>query len=78
MKDVVEKFIVLQIQTASSRLQHASARYFLAAMSLPSAPSGIRAHAQHATLHFKTSEFRRDYRAKYDIVTRRLIYSYAK
>ena len=32
MKDVVEKFIVLQIQTAPSRLQPASARCFLATM----------------------------------------------
>ena len=45
MKDLVEKFIVLQIQTAPSRLQPASARCFLAAMILPSAPSGIRACA---------------------------------
>ena len=50
MKDLVEKFIVIQIETAPSRLQPASARCFLAAMFLPSAPSGIRAHAQHATL----------------------------
>ena len=50
MKDLVEKIIVIQIQTAPSRLQPASARCFLAAMILPSAPSGIRAHAQHATL----------------------------
>ena len=50
MKDLVEKFIVLQIQTAPSRLQHASARCFLVAMILPSAPSRIRAHAQHTTL----------------------------
>ena len=84
MKDLVEKFIVLQIQTPPSRLQPASALCFLAAMILPSAPSGIRAHAQHATLstgrlwHFKTSEFRRDRNAKYAIVTRRPIYSYAK
>ena len=80
MKNLVEKFIVLQIQTAPSRLQPASARCFLAAMILPSAPSGIRAHAQqlHATLHFKTSESRQDCRAKYEIVTRRPIYSYAK
>ena len=78
MKDLVEKFIVLQIQTAPSRLQHASARCFLAAMNLPSALSGIRPHAQHATLHFKTSESRRDCRAKYEIVTRRPICSYAK
>ena len=84
MKDLVEKFIVLQIQTAPSRLQPASARWFLAAMSLPSAPSGIRARAGHATLftgrlgHFKTSEFRRDHNAKYAIVTRMPIHSYAK
>ena len=78
MKNLVEKFIVLQIQTAPSRLQPASARCFLAVMILPSAPSGIRAHAQHATLHFKTSESRQDCRAKYEIVTRRPIYSYAK
>ena len=78
MKDLVEKFIVLQIQTAPSRLQHASAGCFLAAMILPSAPSGICAHAQHATLHFKSSESRRDCRAKYEIVTKRPIYSYAK
>ena len=32
MKNLVEKFIVLQIQTAPSRLQPASARCFLAAM----------------------------------------------
>ena len=32
MKDLVEKFIVLQIQTAPSRLQHASAGCFLAVM----------------------------------------------
>ena len=50
MKDLVEWFIVLQIQTAPSRLQPASAECFLATMILPSAPSGIRAHAQHATL----------------------------
>ena len=50
MKDLVKKFIVLQIQTAPSRLQPASARYFLAAMILPSAPTGNHAHAQHATL----------------------------
>ena len=50
MKDLVIKFIVLQIQTAPSRLQPASARCFLAARILPSAPSGIRAHTQHATL----------------------------
>ena len=50
MKDLVEKFIVLQIQTAPSRLQPASAQCFLTAMILPSAPSRIRAHAQHATL----------------------------
>ena len=55
MKDVVEKIIVLQIQIAPSRFQPASARCFLAAMILPSVPSGIRAHVQHATLHFKTS-----------------------
>ena len=85
MKDVVEKFIVLQIQTAPSRLQPACARCFLATMILQSAPSGIRAHAQHATLstgrllrHLKTSEFRRDRNAKYAIVTRRPIQSYAK
>ena len=84
MKDLIEKFIVLQIQTAPSRMQPASARYFLTAMILPSAPSGIRVHAQHATLstgrlvHFKTSEFRRDRNAKYAIVTRRPIHSYAK
>ena len=48
------------------------------------APSGIRAHAQHANIvyrqawHFKTSEFRWDRNAKYAIVTRRLIHSYAK
>ena len=42
--------IVLQIQTAPSRLQPASARCFLTAMILRSAPSGIRAHAQHVTL----------------------------
>ena len=83
-KDLVEKCIVLQIQTAPSRLQPASARCFLAAMFLPSAPSGIRAHAQHATLstgrlgHFKIAEFRRDRNAKYAIVTRRPIHSYAK
>ena len=47
MKDVVKKFIVLQIQTAPSRLQPACARCFLATMILQSAPSGIRAHAQH-------------------------------
>ena len=62
MKNLVEKIIVLQIQTAPSRLQSASARCFLATMILPSAPSGIRVHAQHSTLHFKTSEFRQDYR----------------
>ena len=45
MKDVVDKFIVLQIQTTPSRLQPASALCFLATMILPSAPSGIRAHA---------------------------------
>ena len=84
MKDVVEKFIVLQIQTAPSRLQPASARCYLATIILPSDPSGIRAHAQHATLstgrlwQFKTSEFRRDRNAKYAIVTRRPIHSYAK
>ena len=78
MKILVEKFIVLQIQTAPSRLQPASARCFLAVMILPSAPSGIRAHAQHATLHFKTSESRQVCRAKYEIVTRRPIYSCAK
>ena len=84
MKDLVEKIIFLQKQTAPSRLQPASARCFLAAMILPSAPSGIRAHARHATLstsrlgHFKTSEFRRDRNAKYAIVTRRPIHSYAK
>ena len=84
MKDLVEKFIVLQIQTAPSCLQPSSTRCFLAAMVLPSAPSGIRAHAQHTTLssgrlgHFKTSEFRRDRNAKYAIVTRMLIHSYAK
>ena len=84
MKDLVEKFIVLQIQTAPSPLQPSSARCFLAAMILPSAPSRIRTHAQHATLstgrlwHFKTSEFRRDRNAKYVIVTRRLIHSYVK
>ena len=84
MKHLVEKFIVIQIQTAPSRLQAASARCFLAAMILPSAPSGIRAHAQHATLstgrlgHFKTSEFRRDRNTNYRIVTRRSIHSYAK
>ena len=84
MKDVVEKFIVLQIQTAPSRLQPACARCFLATMILQSAPSGIRAHTQHATLstgrlwHFKTSEFRRDRNAKYAIVTRRPIQSNAK
>ena len=50
MKDLVEKFIVLQIQMAPSGLQPTSARCFLAAMILPSAPSGIHAHAQHATL----------------------------
>ena len=50
MKDLVEKFIVLQIQTAPPRLQQASTGCFLVAMILPSAPSGIRAHAQHATL----------------------------
>ena len=50
MKDLVRKFIVLQIQTAPSCLQPATARCFLAAMILPSAPSGIRGHAQHATL----------------------------
>ena len=50
MKNLVKKCIALQIQTASSRLQPASARCFLAAMILRSAPSGIRAHAQHATL----------------------------
>ena len=76
MKDLIEKFIVLQIQTAPSRLQPAGARCLLAAMILPSAPSGIRTHVQHATLstgrlwHFKTSEFRRDRNAKYAIVTR--------
>ena len=42
MKDLVETFIVLQIQTDPSRLQPV--------MILPSAPSGIHAHAQHATL----------------------------
>ena len=50
MKDLVKKLIVLQIQTVPSRLQPASARCFLAAMILPSAPSGNYAHAQHATL----------------------------
>ena len=51
MKDLVKKFIVLQIQTTPSRLQPASARCFLAAMIvLPSAPSGNRAHVQHVTL----------------------------
>ena len=50
MKDLLKKFIVLQIQTASSRLQPASARCFLATMILPSAPSGIRVHMQHAIL----------------------------
>ena len=50
MKDLVKKFIVLQIQTAPSRLQPASARCFLAAMILPCATSGNRAHVQHATL----------------------------
>ena len=65
-------------------MQPASARCFLAAMFLPSAPSGIRAHAQHATLstgrlgHFKISEFRRDRNAKYAIGTRRPIHSYGK
>ena len=84
MKDLVENFFVLQIQTAPSRLQPASAWCFLAAMILPSAPSGILAHTQHATLftgrlgHFKTSEFRRDRNAKYAIVTRRLIHSFAE
>ena len=58
MKDLVEKFIVLQIQTAPSRLQPASARYFLATMILLSAPSGIRAHAQHATLSTGMGGFR--------------------
>ena len=75
MKDLVEKCIVLQIQTTPSRLQPVSARCFLGAMILPSAPSGIRAHAQHATLstgrlwHFKTSELRRDRNAINAIVT---------
>ena len=84
MKDLVEKFIVLPIQTAPSRLQPASARCFQAVMILPSAPSRIPALVQHATLstgrlgHFKTSEFRRDRNAKYAIVTRRPIHSYAK
>ena len=51
MKDLVKKILVLQIQTAPSRLQPASARCFLAAIILPSAPSGIRAHTQQqATL----------------------------
>ena len=65
-------------------MQPASARCFLAAMFLPSAPSGIRAHAQHAILstgrlgHFKISEFRRDRNAKYAIATRIPIHSYAK
>ena len=78
------KIIVLQRQTGPSRLQPASARCFLAAMILPSAPSGIRAHAQHAILstdrlwHFKTPELRQDRNAKYAIVTRRPIHSYAK
>ena len=63
--------------------QPTSTRCFLAEMILLSAPSGIRAHAQHATLstgrhgHFKTSEFRRDRNAKYAIVTRRPIHSYS-
>ena len=47
MKDLVEKFIVLQIQTAPSRLQPASARCFLAVMILPSAPSGILARMRN-------------------------------
>ena len=50
MKYLVKKIIVLQIQTAPASLQPASARCFLAAMILQSAPSGNRAHAQHATL----------------------------
>ena len=84
MKDLVKKCIVLQIQTAPSRLQPASAQCFLAAMILPSALSGIRVHAQHITLStgrlgpFKTSEFRQDHNVKYAIVTRRPIHSYAK
>ena len=75
MKDLFEKCIVLQIQTAASRLQPASVQCFLAATILPSAPSGIRAHVQHTSLstgrlgHVKTSEFRRDRNAKYAIVT---------
>ena len=79
MKGLVEKFIVVQIQTAPSRLQPASAWCFLAVMILPSAPSRIRAHAQHGTRQAwasgKTSEFRQDSNAKYAIVTRRPIHS---
>ena len=46
--------------------------------------SGIRAHARHTTLFdtttrdFKTPEFRRNCRAKYGVVARRLIHSNAK
>ena len=82
MKDCVEKFIVLQnIQTAPSRLQPASARCFLAAMILPSAPiRDLRACATRYIVYRQawTSEFRRDRNTKYAIVTRRPIHSYAK
>ena len=42
MKDLVKKIVVLQIQIAPSRLQPASARCFLAALILPSAPGIAR------------------------------------
>ena len=68
MKDLVEKFIVLQnIQTAPSRLQPASAWCFLAAMIFftkcsirDSRACATRYIVYWQAWHFKTSEFRRD------------------
>ena len=84
MKDLVEKFIVLQVQTPPSRLQHASARCSLVAIILPkcsirdSRACATRYIVYRQAWHLKTSEFRRDRNAKYAIVTRRPIHSYAK
>ena len=81
MKDLVKKFIFLQIQTAPPRLQPASARCFLAAMMCSiqdSRACATRYIVYQQAWHFKTSEFRRDHSAKYAIVTRRPINSYAK
>ena len=82
MKDLVKKMIVLQMQTAPSRLQPASAQCFLDAMILLHPGITRMRNTLHCLYrqawHFKTSEFHRDRNKKYAIVTRRPIHSYAK